>query len=322
MAEAPVKSITLEVVASPRSGPPLSGLTQKDFTLLDNKKPMPVSSFKAVTGAPAGEAAPSVMIVVDAVNANFSVVASARDQIEHFLKANDGRLAYPTSMAILTDSGLQIQPTPSTDGNVLAANLAKADIGLRTIRRSEGIYGADDRVQISLSNLRNLAEYDLKRPGRKIILWVSPGWPLLSGPRIQLDGRQQEAVFGQVVDLSALLRQARITLYSVDPLGAGEGVGRIFYYEEYLKSPTKPGQADLGDLALQVLSVQSGGRALASSNDVGDMLKTAFTDLSSFYELTFSPLPAEHPNEYHRLELQVDQPGLTLHTLQGYYAQP
>ena len=43
--------------------------------------------------------------------------------------------------------------------------------------------------------LHELAEHEAKLPGRKMIFWVSPGWPLLSGPGIQLDGKQQNQIF-------------------------------------------------------------------------------------------------------------------------------
>jgi hypothetical protein len=52
------------------------------------------------------------------------------------------------------------------------------------------------------------------------------------------------------------------------------------------------------------------------------MIKSAYEDGSAYYELIFDPTPAEHPNEYHQIELQVSQPGLTLRTRQGYYNQP
>ena len=65
-----------------------------------------------------------------------------------------------------------------------------------------------------------------------------------------------------MVGLSTQLRQARITLYSVDPLVSNQGVGRTSYYQEFLKGVSKPSQVNVGNLSLQVLAVQSGGLAL------------------------------------------------------------
>jgi VWFA-related protein len=154
------------------------------------------------------------------------------------------------------------------------------------------------------------------------MLWVSPGWPLLSGPRIDLTSKQQDQLFATIVGLSTQLRQARITLYSVDPLGSGEGVGRTFYYEEFLKGVGKASKAVVGDLSLQVLATQSGGLALSSSNDIVSLLQECVEDTKAYYAISFDTAPADHRDEYHSLEIRVSKPGLTARTRQGYYAQP
>jgi len=71
------------------------------------------------------------------------------------------------------------------------------------------------------------------------MVWFSPGWPLLSGARIELTSKQEQHFFDLVVSASNDLRQARITLYSIDPLGlADAGGSRIVYYKEFLKGVT------------------------------------------------------------------------------------
>ena len=170
--------------------------------------------------------------------------------------------------------------------------------------------------------LGEIAIREADRPGRKLILWISPGWPLLSGPRIELTSKQQDQLFATIVGLSTQLRQARITLYSIDPLGSGEGVGRTFYYQEFLKGVSKENQVVVGDLSLQVLATQSGGLALSSSNDVVSLLQQCMADTEAYYAISFDPAPADHRDEYHSLEIRLSKPGLTARTRQGYYAQP
>ena len=155
-----------------------------------------------------------------------------------------------------------------------------------------------------------------------MIFWVSPGWPILSGPRIDLTSKQQNQVFGSVVGLSTELRQARITLYSVNPLGSSEGVGRALYYQDFLKGVSKQSQVRLGNLSLEVLAVQSGGQALAADNDIAQLLERCMADTGAYYELSFVPASADHRDEYHNLIVQVAKPGFTARTRTGYYAQP
>jgi hypothetical protein len=85
--------------------------------------------------------------------------------------------------------------------------------------RSQGFYGAAERVQISLCMLENRARYEATQPGRKLLIWLSSGWPSFSGSEVELTAKEQATLFRSVVVLSTELREARITLYSIDPLG-------------------------------------------------------------------------------------------------------
>ena len=316
------RHISLDVVVADKAGAPVSGLQQQDFKLLDQKSPQKILSFRAVdqsTNEPPAE----VILLIDAVNANFTTVSYERNQIERFLGQNDGKLAQPVSIMFFEDTKTEVQRQPSRDGKALLASFDQNVTGLRNISRSTGFYGAEERLELSLKTLSELAAYEATKPGRKLLVWISPGWPLLSGPRVDMSNAQQRAIFNSVVTMSADLRRARITLYSVDPLGTNDaGSIRLTYYEEFLKGVTSPNRVEAGNLALQVLAIQSGGRVLNASNDITDEINRCVRDAGPHYELTFEPAPAEHPDEYHGLQVNVDKPGLTVRTRTGYYAQP
>lgn len=312
--------IHLDVVVTSKSGPPVIGLQQQDFTVLDNKVSQPIRSFQAVSG---DQAPIEIILLIDGVNTPYMRLAYARDEIDKFLRANGGHLSHPISLAIFTDTGTQIQNGASTDGNALSTIFDQSAIGLRSINRSSGIYGADELVQLSLNTLNRLISREAARPGRKIVLWLSPGWPLLSGPRIDLGAKQQRQIFSEVVGLSTALRQAHITLYSIDPTGAGESIrSNAYYYQEFLKGVAKPNDVQLADLSLQVLAAQSGGLVLNGSNDITGLLQRCVADTSAYYELSFDPPPAEHAQEYHHIEIKMANPGLSARARQGYYSQP
>jgi hypothetical protein len=57
--------------------------------------------------------------------------------------------------------------------------------------RSQGFYGAAERVQIFLRMLENLARYEATQPGRKLLIWLSSGWPSFSGPEVELTAKEQ-----------------------------------------------------------------------------------------------------------------------------------
>lgn len=318
----PRPPIALNVVVSDKSGKPVSGLQQQDFTLLDNKSPQPILSFQAVTGAGTTDPPVEVILLIDEVNVNFTHVAYTRDQVQKFLKQNP-ELPVPVSLAFFTDSGTTLDDSPTRDGNALIGRLNDNKNALRSVNRSQGFYGADERLDLSLKAIDQLTETVGPKPGRKLVIWIGPGWPLLSGPNVQLDSKIQDRFFNSIVRLSTILRQANITLYSVDPLGTSDDVGlRTSYYEQFLKGITKPSQVYIGNLAQQVLSRQSGGLVLNSNNDVAGEITKCLADATNYYIITFEGLPGDGPNEYHALQVKVDKPGLTARTRYGYYAQP
>lgn len=316
------RHISLDVVATDSAGKAVSGLQQTDFTILDNNQPQKMTSFEAVQGATA-EPPVEVILLIDLVNTGFSRVAYERQEIEKFLRQNNGQLAYPATLVMFTDTGTQIAPQPSRDGNAMASMLESSNSPLRVIGRSAGFYGAQERLQTSFTALNQLISYEGTKPGRKLVIWLSPGWPLLEGPNVEYSSKDQQTFYNWVAEFSNSLRSSRITLYAVDPVGAGEGnLLHTFYYESYLKGVKKPNQAGSGNLALQVLATHSGGRVLNSSNDLLSELNACVADASAFYTMSFDAAPSDHVNEYHELTVKVDKPGVKARTNAAYYGQP
>ncbi len=325
--EGPVKQasndIVLDVVVSGKNGVPVAGLAAKDFTLLSDKQPQKLLTFDASDGR--GSDDPThVIVLIDDVNSGFQTVAYARDQLTRFLKQAP---ALPSSaalsIALFTDTGTTLENGSSRDPESLLAFLDKNGPALRVIRRSAGFYGAAERLQLSLVELDSLLGYLRPESGRKLILWISPGWPLLSGPQTIIDNKEEQQIFNEVVHLSTTMRQERVTITSIDPLGTSDSVGFFtMYYKQFLSGVSKPQDVLPGNLALQVLAAQSGGQVLNSNNDItGEMLK-GFADAGPHYTLTFAPGSSGAPDTFHPLAVQVDQPGLTARTRAGYYVGP
>jgi VWFA-related protein len=312
------KSIHLDVVVDTKSGQPVTNLTRKDFVILDNKSPRPITSFKVMT--PAQEPV-EVVFLLDAVNIPYQMVAYARQGLIKFLRAGDAKLAYPTSLAVLTDNGVMIAKGFSTDGNALSNSLAHYSIGLREINRTAQ-WGGLQRLQICVNSLQELDAYAARLPGRKLLLWISPGWPLISGPQVYLDAMEERETFNQAVALSTSLRKDSVTLYDVNPIGANESLLFADYYQDFLSGATSPGNVQLAALSLQVLSAQSGGLVFESENDIPGMIRRCLLDAQSWYAIRFDPPPADKPNQFHQITVKLDRPGLIVRTRNGYYSNP
>jgi VWFA-related protein len=321
--------LTLDVVVTDRAGKTIKGLEEKDFTVFDNKRPQNILSFQAeVPGTATGSLQPAeppfkIILLVDEVNTNFSRVAYERQEIRKFLLQKEGVLAHPMSLAFFSDTDAEIQNNSSRDGNALLAAFDQHETALRTIRRGEGFYGAVERFQLSLKTLDSIIAKEAQTPGRKVVIWISPGWPILSGPGVELSNKQRDQILSSIVSVSTALRQARITLYNIDPQGA-EAAGGIqsYYYREFLKPVTTSKSVLPGNLALQVISEQSGGLVFPASNDITGQINRCVADVDAFYTLTLDAAIADRPNEFHAIEVKVATPGLTARTRNGYYAQP
>lgn len=302
-------TLDLTAVVAPKSGPPTADLTQNEFTLLDNNVPQSIVSFRAL-----GSQEPvHVTLVFDAVNVPFTSVAYLRGELAKYLSANGGQLANPTQLAFFTDSGLDVPDRFSTEGNELNSILSQRDFGLRSIRRSSQDQ-LDARLRLSIDALRSLLRHEASVPGRKLVIWISPGWPFWSDLR-RRETHQQE-IYSTAVELSTRLRQENVVLYSVDRIGPAD-VDRSFYYRDFLKPLTKPDHGYWGNISLQVLAVQSGGLALAESNDLASMVRQCVADAGVGYQLSF--VPSATKDTYHQLELRINRPGLVARTRQGFY---
>jgi hypothetical protein len=181
------------------------------------------------------------IFVVDAVNMSLRGLQYGQPQLQKFLRQDGGRPPMPTPLVLFADTSSQVRPVPSRDGNALASSLDSSQLGSGAMSRSQGFYGAAERVQISLRMLENLARYEATQPGRKLLIWLSSGWPSFSGPEVEATAREQVTLFRSVVALSTELREARITLYSIDPLGMTDAGGfPTSYYASFLKGVSSP----------------------------------------------------------------------------------
>lgn len=315
------EAIFLDVAVTDSAGHPVGGLPAQDFTLLEDGHPEPIASFRDVSGP--GKSRQQVVFLLDSVNLTFLEISQARTALSKLLRQNGGKLAAPTSILILTDTGITRSGDPTEDGNVLAAGLDKADTTLRDIGRSAGFYGATDRLDISYRALDLVASLEGKQPGRKLLVWISEGWPYLASPDVTYTSKQEHQLFQSVVGFSNLLRQSRVVLYDVDPRGTNHADSfQTYYYEGFIKGLRKESDALTANLGLQVLAIQSGGLVQNSSNDIVAELARCLDDVGVDYEMTTAQLPAEAKTPYHTLEVKVNQPGLKVRTRTGYYSQP
>jgi VWFA-related protein len=315
-------AITIDVVVTNKSGVPVADLLPGDFKLLDKKQPQSLISVQAADGVSAKNDPPAeVILVVDAVNGSLETVESERQMLARFLQENGGDLALPTSFVVLSDQGMTVKNPPTRNGKDLADFLNANIPGLRPL--STWGWDADmAREQLSLKALDFLIAQANRRPGRKLLIWLSPGWRLQTSGNWVASPKDRQMLFNHVAMLSTAMRTARVTVYSLDPSGIDSQLTFQQIYEAYLKGVDAPNHVDYGYLLLQVLSTQTGGKALSAASDLASLLDKCMEDARAYYIISFNPPPSAHPNEYHSIEVQIDRPGLKARTQTGYYTLP
>lgn len=314
------------VVKDKRSGQPLGALPEQAFTLKDNGQAQKLISFKAVD-TKADPDAVRVLIVLDMINIGAETVAWAREQVGEYLKQDGGRLRYPTSIAAMDERGLRFMRGWTTDGNVLNAGLEKMQPDLRFLNRSGGWAARDELMETSMQQFSQILAAEQKLPGRKLVLFISPGWPMMPNQGAFENDAAARWCFNADVALTNELRDDRTAIYDLDTydLGNGhhdEGAQDPFYFEGFLKPVIKWRQAQFPDLAMGVLAIHSGGRVAVNGRRISGEINDALRDAGPYYELTYAAPPAGDPNQYHAIDVRVSQPGAAVQTLTGYYADP
>jgi VWFA-related protein len=315
--------ISIDVVVEGKDGKPVPELEPTDLTLLDNGQPRKVLAFRRTDGGTGNrvDLPEEVIIVLDSVNMPYQAVTLLRLQVEKFLRANGGHLAQPTSVFVFASEGLRVQPTPSKDGNALADAINTSVGTVRSRGSAAGDYGLAEQFQTSVQTLNSIAENEKRKPGRKMVIWLGNGWPLLNQRQFESvkTNELERQYFDDILRLSKGLREARVSLYLVYTLNSADD---RYLFEDYLKPVKEFHKANAGNVSAQVLAQQTGGRVMEPSNDIAGQIAACIGDIGTYYTLIFGVAPAAEPNEYHELKVEVGRSGLSGRTTTSYYNQP
>jgi VWFA-related protein len=180
----------LDVAVMDKGGKTVSGLTRSDFTLLDNGQPVDILSFSGFDELTVKPNPPvDAILLLDTLDLPANLVSEERQAIETFLRSDGGHLTVPISVLELSTTGLWLVAQPSTDGNALASDIAHST-QIAQLRSFQGKLRGDSSSSLSFDNppsmqalkaLGQIAATEMQKPGRKLLIWVGPGWGIGSG---------------------------------------------------------------------------------------------------------------------------------------------
>jgi VWFA-related protein len=318
--------VILDMVVTDAKGNVITDLKKDDFHVTESDEPQTVLNFESAgvhalpsdlnvdstakldTVAPR---APVNIVLLDEFNTRFEDMAFARYSLKKFLERQPGKLSTPTMLIAVSLQNFTVlhDYTQNKDDLLAALNHHFAAYPWQVHQYT----WLAERYATAFVTLRRVALATIGHPGHKNMIWIGRGFPNLNMANYPVDTERR--VDNAVQECVNTLRDARITLYTIDP--AGVQIDPQAYGSDSAFTDPFGGNYQFAKLA-----TATGGRALYGRNDVDAQIGTAIRDGSSFYTLTYRPTnDSRDPRKFRRIKVTVDRPGLTVTTREGYYIE-
>jgi VWFA-related protein len=180
----------------------------------------------------------------------------------------------------------------------------------------------ESRSLFTLDALNSLARALAGYPGRKNLIWISAGFPMMLNP--------VDRNFSAAVERTAnLLSNSQIAVYPVDARGAA--TSKALQAQNGKGGYTGPGlMAKLSQEAAELLNAHNtmnalaemtGGRAFYNRNELGKAIAKCMDDGSTYYTLGYYPVNKKWNGKFRKITLELDRPDIKLRYRTGYLAE-
>ena len=180
----------------------------------------------------------------------------------------------------------------------------------------------------ALDTLKNVADwFGSVRGRRKAILFVSEGIDYDINDMIPQTGSTHSGaslVLDSTRDAIASATRSNVAIYGIDPRGLtdlGDESIEIGAYPDDTSLGVGPGslrnEIRLSQDSLRTLSEETGGFAVVNKNDFATAYQRIVEDNSSYYVLAYYP-PDPRPGRFHKIDVRVTRPGLTVRARRAY----
>lgn len=316
--------VILDMVVTDAKGNVVTDLSKDDFHVTEMDEPQTVVNFEAA-GAhvtppsadinstqqldAAAPRAPVNIILLDEFNTRFEDMAFARYSLKKFLERQPGKLATPTMLIAVSLQQFSVLHDYTQSKDDLIAALDRHFAGYPW--QAHNFSWVGERYATAFLTLRRVAQAVIGHPGHKNMIWIGRGFPSIVMANYPLD--TENRINNAVQDCVNTLRDARVTLYTIDPAGLQIDPG-AYGAGAALNDPFG------GNYQFARLATATGGKALYGRNDVDAEIGTAIRDGAAFYTLTYRPTnESASLQKFRRIKVTVDRPGLNVTTREGYY---
>lgn len=378
-----VSVVNVDVYVTDKKGNRINGLTQDDFEIFEDKRPMAITNFYAVQDgrAVATNDAPSpaaegespaealdkietpedqklrLVVYID----NFNIRPFNRNRVIRELRVflnNNVKLGKGDQVMLVSyDRSLHVRCNFTSDPERVTSELTKlekvsghathADSDRRDALRniedaqspneammyaraySESVY---NDLSFTINAMKDIVNSLAGMPGRKAVLYVSDGVPMMAGQDIfyavqsrfgQETGSLTEAfsydASRRFEELASQANANRVTFYTIDAAGL-RNFGSVSAENQGPGMGIMVDSVQISNLqsTLQLMAEKTGGMAILNANKVMPQLEKIAQDFNTYYSLGFTP---HHYGDgrYHRIEVKVKgKKGLVVRHRDGY----
>lgn len=318
--------VVLDVVATDKKGNIVNGLTKDQFHITEDDDPQTIINFDLGNRrlpAPAVDiestadldrlapTSPVNIILLDEFNTRFEDEAFAQYSLKKYLERQPDHLTTPTMLIAVGIDKFDVLRDYTQNKQLLLDSLKHHFSGnpWRNLSNS----WAPERYGTAFLTLRRVAEATIGHQGHKNMIWIGRGFPALNMANVPIDAANRiENLRQQCVNE---LRDARITLTTIDPAGVLIDPG-VYGSAAAFNDPFG------GNYQFAQLAKATGGRTIYGRNDVDVQIGAAAEEGTNFYTLVYHPTNTSRDAfKFRKIKVTVDQPGVTLTSLQGYYLQ-
>lgn len=288
------------------------------------------------------------VIVLDMLNTTWADQVYARRQVSKFL----GQIQPGDRVALyVLGRGLRVLHDYTTDASELVAKISGSRAGLlpdveassvaqdRVADAEDGLiparlleaeirmadFIAGNRVLNTLKSLEAIAEHLAAVPGRKSLVWVSGGFPLMIGfdqisESVTLNSevrRDQRTFFDETERTIRALNHANVAIYPVDARGLMTDP-RIAASNRTMRSLSAWAPPNLDTMSM--LADRTGGKAYYNTNDIAGAVREVFTDAEVTYTLGYYSNKPELDSRFREIKVKVNRPGASVRHRRGYFA--
>jgi VWFA-related protein len=184
------------------------------------------------------------------------------------------------------------------------------------------------KARSTLATLKSVSDWFANVRGRrKAILFVSEGIDYDINDMIPANGSTHNSastILDDTRELIAAATKANVAIYGIDPRGltdlSDESITLTNFPDDTslgIGSSSLQNEVRLSQDSLRTISDETGGFAVVNRNQFADAYDRIVNDNSSYYVLAYYP-PTDKPGKFHKIDVRVTRPGLTVRARRGY----